>query len=238
MKYIILLFVICSLLSCSDKHEPNHISLASSPIHIDGSASDPSWSQVAWQSIGERWLGDSYTEEDFQGRYKVLWDPDHIYILAEITDDRLIDIHADGLDHYWDDDCLEVFVDADASGGDHQYNYNAFAYHIGLDNRVVDIGPDSLPHYYDHVTCVRTTSGKNSTWELSMDVYDDSFILGKQNQKEELRADQSIGFAIAYCDNDTSEERENFIGSVYVAGEDKNRGWIDAGIFQTMVLTR
>jgi hypothetical protein len=45
-----------------------------------------------------------------------------------------------------------------------------------------------------------------------------------------------MGFALAYCDNDTSKERENFIGSVAVAGEDKNRGWIDAGIFGTIVL--
>ena len=45
-----------------------------------------------------------------------------------------------------------------------------------------------------------------------------------------------MGFALAYCDNDNSKERENFIGSVYVDGEDKNRGWIDANIFGTLKL--
>jgi len=49
---------------------------------------------------------------------------------------------------------------------------------------------------------------------------------------------RGLVFAIAYCDNDHSEERENFIGIVYVAGPDKNRGWIDSGIFQTYVLTK
>ncbi|MBW2998850.1 CBM9 family sugar-binding protein, partial [Candidatus Woesearchaeota archaeon] len=47
---------------------------------------------------------------------------------------------------------------------------------------------------------------------------------------------KKIGFAIAYCDNDTSEHRENFIGSVFVDGNDKDRGWKDAGIFGTIEL--
>ena len=47
---------------------------------------------------------------------------------------------------------------------------------------------------------------------------------------------KKIGFAIAYCDNDTSENRENFFGSVVVDGNDKNRGWIDATIFGTIIL--
>ena len=35
---------------------------------------------------------------------------------------------------------------------------------------------------------------------------------------------------VAYCDNDNSPEREHFIGSNKIEGEDKNRGWIDAGV--------
>jgi len=46
-----------------------------------------------------------------------------------------------------------------------------------------------------------------------------------------LKSGKKMGFALAYCDNDHSTERENFIGSTIVEGEDKNKGWIDAGIF-------
>ena len=46
-----------------------------------------------------------------------------------------------------------------------------------------------------------------------------------------------MGFAIAYCDNDHSVEREHFIGSEVVEGTDKNRGWIDADIFGKIKLT-
>ena len=52
----------------------------------------------------------------------------------------------------------------------------------------------------------------------------------------QLSAGKNVGFALAYCDNDTSKTRENFIGSVYVPGEDKNQGWINADIFGTLHL--
>ncbi len=224
--------------SCQDHQHENSIQYANEKISIDGKPNDHAWKHTHWRAMDQRWLGNEYSKEDFQGRYKVTWDHDHLYVLAEIHDDKLIDIHKDGLDNYWNDDCLEVFIDQDASKGDHQYNYNAFAYHIALDNKVVDIGVDSLPHYYDHVQCIRQTKGNKSIWELSIDIYDDSYQMEKNNKKTRLEEFKKIGFAIAYCDNDQSEERENFIGSVLVEGEDKNRGWIDAGVFGQYILVK
>jgi len=205
---------------------------------IDGIASDPCWDEAPWHPLNQVWLGDSISPEDFSGRYKLLWTADFLFVLAEIQDDTLIDIHPDGLDSYWDDDCLEIFVDEDASGDDHQYNYNAFAYHIALDNQVVDIGPDSLPHYYnEHVHSRRYTEGNISIWEVAVALYPDTYNNGEPDSMPvQLQKDKLIGFALAYCDNDRSAERENFIGSTFVAGEDKNRGWIDAGIFQPLIL--
>ena len=51
-----------------------------------------------------------------------------------------------------------------------------------------------------------------------------------------LNTNDKIGFALAYCDNDGSKERENFIGSTFVPGEDKNQGYINADIFETIQL--
>jgi hypothetical protein len=56
--------------------------------------------------------------------------------------------HRDPLVQYWDDDCLEIFLDEDFSGGDHQYNHNAFAYHVSLDNQAIDIGTDKAARNY------------------------------------------------------------------------------------------
>ena len=63
-----------------------------------------------------------------------------------------------------------------------------------------------------------------------------SNIDGQKNTPKTLTAAKKLGFALAYCDNDASAERENFIGSVFVPGEDKNQGWINADIFGTLVL--
>lgn len=233
---VISMFLVISL-GCSDnKQEAEFYIEEGAGIELDGIMSEASWDKVEWRNIDQLWLGDEYDASDFQGRYKLLWDQNLLYVFAEIEDDTLVDIHADGLFHYWDDDCLEVFIDEDASKGDHQYNYNAFAYHISLDDKVVDIGPDSIPQYYDHLKLERRTDGTTSQWELAIQLYDDGYDDKSTNTPVTLKKGKQIGFAIAYCDNDRSPERENFIGSSVIEGEDKNRGWIDAGIFQTAEL--
>lgn len=232
------LFSLLFLFACGqiEKKTMVEVNHTSTKINIDGQGIDTAWEFSQWRAIDQRWLGEAYDENDFSARYKMLWDKDYLYLLAEIKDDQLVDFHPDGLDKYWDDDCLEVFIDEDNSKGDHQYNHNAFAYHIALNGRVADIGTDSLPHYYDHILNRRSRDGDLSTWELAISIYDDTYKDGGNNLPKGLGSNKIMGFAIAYCDNDESEERENFIGSVPVQGEDKNRGWIDAGIFEEIIL--
>ena len=111
---------------------------------IDGVADEAAWQSAPWREISYRWLGPEHASTDFEGRFKVVWTPERIHLLVEIVDDVLIDVHRDPLVRYWDDDCLEIFVDEDFSGGDHQYNHNAFAYHMSLDNRAIDPHADQL----------------------------------------------------------------------------------------------
>ena len=208
-----------------------------SPL-IDGKAGDEAWQSAEWLPLDQVWMGAPIAPSDFIGRYKILWDENNLYILAEITDDTLVDIHSNGLLNYWDDDCLEIFVDENASGGNHQYNFNAFAYHIALDGKVVDITTDSIPAYFnDHVTVLRIAVGNTSIWELALKIFDgNKYEHGVENIPNMLKSGKKMGFALAYCDNDHSTAREHFIGSVRVEGEDKNRAWIDAGIFGDLQL--
>ncbi len=205
---------------------------------LDGNANDEVWQNATWQPIDQNWIGNPPALEDFQGRYATCWDENNLYVIAEIVDDTLIDIQPDGLLKYWDDDCLEVFIDADASGGNHQYSYNAFAYHIALDGKVVDIRPDSAFAYFnEHCTTRRITTGNKTIWEVAIKVYNgNKYADDAENIPLMLKSGKKMGFALAYCDNDHSAERENFMGSVRVEGQDKNRGWIDAGIFGQLTL--
>jgi Carbohydrate family 9 binding domain-like len=249
--------VICALMlgvyliSCKNNSAPNNaapevielptdrtqIGMAQGYILLDGNGTDTAWLNTDWKPIDQVWLGKAMDTSDFKGRYKVCYDNSSLYILAEITDDQLIDINPDGLTKYWDDDCLEVFIDENGSGGIHQYNYNAFAYHLSLDGKAVDIAPDSSFQYYnDHVTYKRTTNGNTSTWECAFKVYKDDYTDTQNSLPLFLKTGKQMGFMLAYCDNDKSKERENFIGTVPMTGEDKNRGWIDASVFEKVVL--
>ncbi|MEJ2604491.1 MAG: sugar-binding protein [Gammaproteobacteria bacterium] len=210
---------------------------ASAPI-VDGIASEKAWLQAPWQEIEHRWLGPEVADSDFRGRFKVVWTETRIYVLAEIVDDVLYDGHRDPLVQYWDDDCLEIFVDEDYSGGDHQYNHNAFAYHVALDNQAVDIGVDRLPRDYSHHVESRwRQTGDRIVWELAIDIYDDGYVDGgEDNVPVRLSAGKVMGLMVAYCDNDGSPLRENFMGSEAVLDGKKDRGWIDAGLFGALIL--
>lgn len=244
MHKIAFLFIIATmaLISCKSDQEATTsdatliAALTPQPVEIDGII-DRMWEAAPWHPIDQVWLGSNLAAQDFSGQYKLLYDENYLYVLANITDDRLIDEWEDGLKNYWDDDCLEIFIDEDRSKGNHQYSHNAFAYHIALDGRVADIGPDSLPHYYtDHIKSARKSAGMRHIWEAAIKIYDDSYQDEGNNTPVKLANGKRMGFAIAYCDNDNSREREHFIGSTVVEGEDKNRGWIDAGIFEELRL--
>lgn len=212
------------------------------PPVIDGLNNDAQWQQSKWQSLKYLNVGTLPDQSDFSGRFRLLWDNDHLYLQAEIIDDVLLDIHPDPLESYWDDDCLEIFVDEDGSGGIHQYNHNAFAYHIALDNQAVDIGDDKKPHLYnEHMTSRWQRSPEaphKIIWEVSMSLYPGTYRDDKPVPPVKLNADKTIGFMLAYCDNDSSENREHFMASVDVepVDGDKNRGWIDASVFGKITL--
>ena len=221
----------------------------STPINIDGNMDEVSWEKAKWSPLFEDMIGQTFTPEDFSGQFKLLWDKNYLYLVAEITDDVLFDQHADPLYFYWDDDCLEIFIDEDGSGGNHQFNYNAFAYHVALDNQAVDIGeqtPSNKEPFLtlnDHITSVwkRDSNSPNKIiWEVAIKIYDDSFKPDSGSQPLELTAGKIMGFMLAYCDNDGSKNRENFIGSTSVEAlnGDKNRGYIDASVFAQLTLIK
>lgn len=220
-------------------------------VVIDGIGEDTSWQQSKWHPIDELILGNSLSSEDFSGQFKIQWDEQQLYLLVEITDDILFDQYANPLYKYWDDDCLEVFIDEDASGGKHQFNFNAFAYHIALDNQVVDMGEknsdgsDSFVLLNDHITSQwrRSEVAPNKViWELAVRVYDDSFsiqsIQSIHPKPVKLSIGKTLGFMLAYCDNDGSVEREHFIGSTAIkpVKGSKNLGYITADVFDKLTL--
>lgn len=205
---------------------------------LDGSGSDTVWEKTNWLPLDQPWYGKAAPKTDVSGRYKLAWDENFLYILAEIEDDKAWEAHNQGNEGYWNDDCLLVLIDEDVSGGDHEFNHNAFAYHIALDDQVVDIAPDSSFRLFnDHCFVRRIPKGNSSTWEIGVRIFDGNhFNPEGENVPKLLKQGKKIGFALAYKDNDGSLECENIIGNLEMPTTNDKRSWTDASTFGILTL--
>ncbi len=245
IQWFLGILLVIALLSSCKKELPTdrnayHIAKYTNTLpNIDGKADDDCWKFAEWYPIDQLWQGEKPAETDFKGRFKLVWTKDVLIVLAEIIDDTLIDSHYHGLDFYQDDDGLVAFIDEDHSGGNHEYNHNAFAYHIALDKNVVDVSPDKTVIYYNgHVSSDRSCNGNTCIWELAIRIYNDSYNDFSTNRSVQLEAGKRLGFAIAYCDNDHSKKREHFVGSVSIPDADTSRAEKNASVFGTLELIR
>lgn len=228
--------------------EITSVHYAEKSVVIDGNATEHAWNKAEWNALDHHILGEVPEAADFSGRYKLLWDEQQMYLLLEVIDDVLRDTHPDPHVQYWDDDCVEIFVDEDASGGKHQFNHNAFAYHIALDGNVADIGDKANDNggvilLNDHVDSVwkrEDTSPYAITWEVAFRLYPDTFTTANPGSPVKLSEGKEVGFMLAYCDADESDTREHFMGSheIEPVEGDKNLGYINASVFGKVKLVK
>lgn len=214
------------------------------PPVIDGVADENCWKNASWALINQPFDGKTSIPDsaDFYGRYKIVWDTSRLYVLMEITDDKLIDNRVNPTNTYWDDDCAEFFIDEDHTAEGHECGanaFNAFAYHIAsvprdknnytegsilpfddpnAINHVVDLGTDCYTNNAinldDHVKVKIVKDGNKYTWELEFKIFDKNYDQNSgSNVPVTLTANKVIGFAIAYCDDDTGV-RNNMIGTI------------------------
>ena len=217
---------------------------ASTAPVIDGVNTDDAWQKASWQAIDNLILGDAPSPTDFSGQFKMVWTTTHLYIMAEIVDDVLIDSTADPLVRYWEDDTFEIFIDEDQSGGDHHKNHSAFAYHISLDNQAVDVGEHGHPILLtEHLQSKWQRSAlepNKVVWEVQLKIFDANYLNQPDSQtRVSLQAGKKMGFQIAYCDSDDpARGRDSFIASndVQAINGNKNRAYLTADVFDQVVL--
>lgn len=194
---------------------------ASEPV-IDGTADEDCWQEAPWAEISIDWFEEagknppSFDSLDFYGRYKATWSPNYLFLLVQITDDVLNDDIADPLEKYFNEDCIEIFIDEDNSGGDHRNNQNAWAYHTSpVTFDVVDLNSNGDPQLYnDHIDFAKTANGTTYTVEYRIRIYDDTYTdANPSNSRVTLQENTIMGFSIAYCEDD-GNGRENFIGTI------------------------
>lgn len=249
LKYILIFYIIIFFSNNSFGANYDAYRTPTAPM-IDGDVLESCWQNANWAPIDQLWLGHKPSQDNCSARFKACWNGDKVYILMEVVDNILVNWNpTQPLENYPNNDCPEVFIDEDASGGEHTRDYNAFAYHISTLFDVVDVGIDGQALLYnDHIKVARSNIGNTYTWEMAMTVYTDKFVYGeKNNPTATLVAGKVMGFSIAYNDSDSKyETRDAMIGSSEIlpwtcsnlgyAGSGLNCSWQTASVFGQMTL--
>lgn len=222
--------------SSSDRNHYNAPKVSVAPM-IDGVA-EAQWDRATWAPIDVFWLGSQRpTATDFSGRYKAMWDAGNLYLLFDITDETLFDATANPLERYWDDDSVEIFIDENKNGGNHQYNTSAWAYHVSILGDIIDFtNTTTVRQLNSHITIRRITAGTKHMWEMSVRIYGENYSDTSTNTQLSLFAGKLMGFSACYNDNDASAQRESMVGSVDTQGHKNDMGYKDASVFGSMRL--
>lgn len=210
------------------------------PFQIDGIAKEEFWTKTTWYDMNHRWMGNKVDSTDYHGRFKLAWDNDKLYVLVEVVDDYIHPTLADGKDNYWKGDYVEVFIDEDKSGGDHKFNHQAFAYHISTEGHAIDKNMLQQTVFFDnHIEIQRYQEGNKHLWEMAIQLFDKDFDENATtNIPVSIFEQNSIGFSIAYGDNDGKDMRENFMGSKKYHGQNNDEGYINSDVFGSILFLK
>ena len=208
-----------------------------SSVQIDGCSKDAIWTEVGWYTMNYVWLGESVDSLDYYGRFKLAWDNQYLYVLAEVIDNNLQPTLENGIENYWKGDYVEVFIDEDRSGGNHQFNHQAFAYHVSTEGHAIDKNTlQETVFFDDHVDVKRSHEGNKYLWEMAIKLFDKAFDENAiSNKPVDIYPQKSIGFSIAYGDNDGNNNRENFMGSKMTHGNNNDDGYINSDVFGSIL---
>lgn len=115
---------------------PATIRQAAQPPVIDG-IEEGLWSDARSYKMGNVIYSPPSSDADFSASYKTLWDAKNLYVLVNVTDDSLK--NDSDSDLWYQDDCVEVFIDADNSkSGD--YGDNDYQFHFDWDKTKPTMG--------------------------------------------------------------------------------------------------
>jgi hypothetical protein len=208
-----------------------------SQMTIDGYSKDSIWASVGWYDMNYKWMGKTPDSADYSGKFKLAWNSQYLFVLVEIIDDHLNPTLGNGIENYWKGDYVEVFIDEDKSGGNHQFNHQAFAYHISTEGHAIDKGMSKETIFFDdHVEVKRSQIGNKHLWEMAIKLFNNTFDENvKDNAPVKIEKQKRIGFSIAYGDNDGNNSRENFMGSKKNHGNNNDDGYINSDVFGSIL---
>ncbi len=107
---------------------------------IDGFA-ESIWDSVPDYTIDQVVIGSIGSASDLSGSWKAMWDQQNLYYLVDVTDDARIN---DSGSNWWDDDVVELYIDADNSKGTSYDGVNDFQYGLRVYDGAIHVGQNSV----------------------------------------------------------------------------------------------
>jgi len=203
------------------------------PPVIDGMGTDDCWQKASWAPIANVWIGSAVSSADYSGKFKVVWTPERLYVLVEVVDDSLSCQKVFDINNIYNYDCVEVFIDENRSRGTYSGTYQAFAYHTDTTGHICYArGNYGWERLDDHINMkVKKVAAHTYNWEFEIKIFDDSYASNKTNIPVSLTVGKSMGWSVAYNDNDAGTARQSMFGSKYIDGTDKNISYFNSSAF-------
>ncbi len=125
---------------------------------------DELWTSTPAYPIANVIVGSVTSDSDLSGTWRARWDEDNLYYLAEITDD----IKVFDSPYAYNDDAVEIYIDADNSKGNTYDGINDFHYLFRWTESIVHFGNNSVPNSEGVGFSIENIDGGGFTFELSV----------------------------------------------------------------------
>ena len=126
------LFLLSFLIHFNQVSAATKFSTFVAPV-IDG-VEDASWSTIAWDSVTHMVTNykNPFDINDLSCRFKLAWDKDALYIIAHVTDDKVLNPSDPTQIGHWNNDYFEMYLDLNntklLTPSDKDYTWNPYDY--------------------------------------------------------------------------------------------------------------
>ncbi len=131
---------------------------------IDANASDSLWTSTDAMTVDQVIWGTVDNDNDLSATWKARYDNVNLYFLVEVTDDVIV--NDSGAD-WWQDDSIEIYIDADFSHGTSYDGVNDFQYGFRVNDSTIHLGDYSATET-DGIVFNTTTGGSGYVFEASI----------------------------------------------------------------------
>lgn len=181
-------------------------------------AIEAAWNAAPAKSISNVTLGG--LPGDYSGKWRALYDNTNLYLLVEVNDATRIN---DSGSSWWEDDVIEIFVDADNSKGASYDGVNDFQLGFRWNDNTIQVGGNSANRTAGiNFREYATAGGYNLELAIPWSTLGTTAALGK-----------AIGLDVQVDDDDNNGTRDAQIASFATT----SMAWSDPRLFGTVYLT-